>query len=587
MRRKIAAAVAVVLCLAFVLGGCGVANKKYKPARETRKITEAVNIAEGLETPTGRKLKKHNGNAADFGTAFVVEGTLAGGDNAGRRETRIYDYSNGKLVLTVTDTASSIFHVCELSDLGYAIYVYSEPTDDEKMAGSTDGGHVFTHTAAIYSRSGELIAKKETKSTDSSNDIARSDLGEVTRFAEGERRKFFRTADNVLWEIDAMGEASRIADNMPAYNEAVNYTHKINGNYYVYNSGNVTVYDPVFNVIGHVEYPMYGDVNVGSEVFVGPEAFVLADGKVFYQTFALVSDTDKNYDVCLVGSDEKLIKLKIRDFIIDPIKGTTKKIACGYMLTYVYNRINAEGSLAAYSDDVKNIAFAVKIEDKTIDMTEFSMYNLGNDGKFGKSLNLVKYQKEPMSTVDGKYFLVSSATGVISVFDAKLKKVTSYPESAFDNLEKHGKYLYDSDKQIIFDYALNKVYEAKKNDKGEFTEEIDILDVGSSDCRIVIYEYADDDAKFSVFENGEKKQLKVFNSGGDEELARNGTSEYFGRNHGGQFFATYVNSTSKYHYYNFDGTELFTSDYKLFGYSVVGGCSVIFDEAHGEYRLLR
>ncbi len=582
MKKKIAIAVAVVLCLAFVLGGCGVANKKYKSAKETRKITEAVNMAEGLETPTGRKLKKKNGDAANFGTAFVVEGTLAGGDNAGRRETRIYDYSNGKLVLTVTDTASSIFNVCELDDLGYAIYVYSEPTDDEKMAGSTDGGHVFTHTAAIYSRSGELIAKKETKTNDSSNDIARSDLGDVTSFPSGGRRKFFRTADNVLWEIDAMGEASRIADDMPAYNEAVNYTHKINGNYYVYASDNVTVYDPVFNVIGHVEYPMFGDASDESE------AFVLADGKVFYQTLAFVSDTDKNYDFCMVGSDEKLVKLKIRDFIIDPIKGTTKKIACGYVLTYVYNRINAEESLAAYSDDVKNIAFATKIEDKTINMTEISMYNLGNDGKFGKSLNLVKYQQAPMSTVDGKYFLASSATGVISVFDAKLKKVTSYPESVFGDLKKHGKYLYDSDKQIIFDYALNKVYEAKKNDKGEFTEEIDILDVGSSDCRIVIYEnLGDGDEKFSVFENGEKKSLKVFRSGGDEELARNGTSYYFGRNHGGQFFATYVNSTSKYHYYNFDGTELFTSDYRLAGYPIDGGCSVIFNSAHGEYRLLR
>lgn len=578
MKKKIAIAVAVVLCLAFVLGGCGVANKKYKPARETRKITEAVNMAEGLETPTGRKLEKKNGNAANFDKAFVVEGTLAGDDNAGRRETRIYDYSNGKLVLTVTDTASSIFHVCELDNLGYAIYVYSEPTDDEKIAGSTDGGHVFTHTAAIYSRSGELIAKKETKTNDSSNDIAPSDLGK----ASGERRKFFRTADNVLWEIDAMGEASRIADNMPAYNEAVNYTHKINGNYYVYNPDSVTVYDPVFNVIGHVEYPMFGDASDESE------AFVLADGKVFYQTRAFVSDTDKNYDVCMVGSDEKLVKLKIRDFIIDPIKGTTKKIACGYVLMYVYNRINAEESLSAYSDDVKNIAFAAKIEDKTINMTEISMYNLGNDGKFGKSLNLVKYQQEPMSTVDGKYFLASSATGVISVFDAKLKKVTSYPESVFGNLKKHGKYLYDSDKRIIFDYALNKVYEAKKNDKGEFTEEIDILDVGSSDCRIVIYEnLGEGDEKFSVFENGEKKSLKVFRSGGDEELALNGTSYYFGRNHGGQFFATYVNSTSKYHYYNFDGTELFASDYRLMGYSVVGGCSVIFNSAHGEYRLLR
>ena len=579
MKKKIAIAVAVVLCLAFALSGCGMVNKKFTPETQTRKITQAVDMAAGLENPTGYRMKKQSSTTAlSNGQFYVVEGTLAGGDNAGRRETRIYDYSNGKLVLTVTDTASSIFHVCELDNLGYAIYVYSEPTDDEKIAGSTDGGHVFTHTAAIYSRSGELIAKKETKTNDSSNDIAPSDLGK----ASGERRKFFRTADNVLWEIDAMGEASRIADNMPAYNEAVNYTHKINGNYYVYNPDSVTVYDPVFNVIGHVEYPMFGDASDRSE------AFVLADGKVFYQTLAFVPDTDKNYDVCMVGSDEKLVKLKIRDFIIDPIKGTTKKIACGYVLMYVYNRINAEESLSAYSDDVKNIAFAAKIEDKTINMTEISLYNLGNDGKFGKSLNLVKYQQAPMSTVDGKYFLAHSETGVISVFDAKLKKVTSYPESVFGNLKKHGKYLYDSDKRIIFDYALNKVYEAKKNDKGEFTEKIDILDVGSSDCRIVIYEnLGEGDEKFSVFENGEKKSLKVFRSGGDEELALNGTSYYFGRNHGGQFFATYVNSTSKYHYYNFDGTELFASDYRLMGYSVVGGCSVIFNSAHGEYRLLR
>lgn len=296
MKKKIAIAVAVVLCLAFVLGGCGVVNKKYKSANETRKITQAVDMAAGLENPTGYRMKKQSSTTAlSNGQFYVVEGTLAGGDNAGRRETRIYDYSNGKLVLTVTDTASSIFHVCELDNLGYAIYVYSEPTDDEKIAGSTDGGHVFTHTAAIYSRSGELIAKKETKTNDSSNDIAPSDLGK----ASGERRKFFRTADNVLWEIDAMGEASRIADNMPAYNEAVNYTHKINGNYYVYNPDSVTVYDPVFNVIGHVEYPMFGDASDESE------AFVLADGKVFYQTRAFVSDTDKNYDVCMVGSDEK------------------------------------------------------------------------------------------------------------------------------------------------------------------------------------------------------------------------------------------------------------------------------------------
>ena len=119
-------------------------------------------------------------------------------------------------------------------------------------------------------------------------------------------------------------------------------------------------------------------------------------------------------------------------------------------------------------------------------------------------------------------------------------------------------------------------------------EEIDILEVGDYDCRIVIYEHTENDSiKFSVFENGEKKFLKEFSSSGDEELVLNGSNIYFGRNYGGQFFCTYDKSTTKYHYYNFDGTELFVSDSKLAGYSVVGGCSVIFDEGRGEYLLLR
>lgn len=584
MRKKLAAAVALVLCFAFTLCGCGGDKTNYKPKTETRKITEAVNIAEGLENPTGRKLKKQNGNTADFGTAYVIEGTLASGTNAGRRETRVYDYLNGKNVFTVTDTATSVFNVCELNNLSFAIYVYSEPTADEITAGTTDSEHVFTHFAAIYSRYGELIAKKEVKTTDSDNDISPSDLGDVYTFtgSNSKRRKFFRTAENALWEIDGKGEASLIADNIPTYNNVVDYDYKINGNYYVCRTGSVTVYDSAFNIIGHVEYPTYIDAIDGNE------SFILDDGKVFYQTLALASDTEQNYDLCIVNGDDKLIKLKLRDFIIDPIKGTIQKISCDYMLTQIYNRVTAEEELAAYADGVKNVAFAVKIVDKTVNMSDMEMYELSNDGKFGNSLNLVKYQKSPMTTIDGKYFLAYSATGVISVYDANLKKITSYPESALNNYDTHGQYLYDSNNQIIFDYALNKVYEAKKNDKGEFVEEIDILDVGSYDCRIVIYERAENgDYKFSVLINGEKKLLKEFKSGGDVELVYDSGYAYYGRNQGGQFYCTYVNSTSKYHYYNFDGTELFVSDYKLGGYTVVGGCSLIFSEAHGIYIMLR
>ena len=97
MKKKITVIVAVILCLAFALCGCGTANTKFTPEISTRKITQAVNMAEGLENATGGMIKRLSPTSNTFAPLYVVEGTQTAGDK--RRETRVFSYDSGETVL--------------------------------------------------------------------------------------------------------------------------------------------------------------------------------------------------------------------------------------------------------------------------------------------------------------------------------------------------------------------------------------------------------------------------------------------------------------------------------------------------------
>ena len=601
MKKKIAIAVAVVLCLAFVLGGCGVVNKKYKSANETRKITQAVDMAAGLENPTGYRMKKQSSTTAlSNGQFYVVEGTQK---NGGKRETRVYNYSSGEMILSLVDTAVNKFYVRELDSVGYTIYVEAEPTDEELEKYREDNTYKLTHYGAIYSCNGKLIVSREEKSTDRYiGEVTAGKLATVFPERSSKGRLFLRTYDNKLWEMNDKNDYDLIATDVPFYNTPVDYDYKAGGYYYVLGSQSITCYDSAFNRISVYNAPSYSNGN--------SLIYPLNNGKALVQTLTFVSDSSKDYSyTAYTGSS--LVKVKINTFLVDPIKGTEKKIKCDYQLSEVYTRSNAlkelyntstpvmfAGDFNAYADNIENIAIGLKVKDKTLDNSNGEVFVIDNNGKAGDSLKLVSNQdKCVLDTVDGKYFLLTDDNNYIHVFNNKLKEVKSYPASVLNNkLKVVGPYLIDEKEQIIYDYALNEIYRSQKNADGDFEEGIIARGVGKYDYRIVITAYAGEtadgvmSATLYEFRDGQKKQLCTFSEEGDNMLVfeDSGTAIlYEGYIKGGQYYCLTNSEGSEYRYYNFDGELIYNSKALLDGDAVVGGSCIMVNEENDIYMLFK
>lgn len=603
MKKKIAIAIAVVLCLAFALSGCGMVNKKFTPETQTRKITQAVDMAAGLENVTGGKMKKQDNVHYATGQFYVVEGTQNSG--GGKRETRVYNYSSGEMVLSLVDTAVNEFYVRELDSVGYTIYVGAEPTDEELEKYREDNTYKLTHYGAIYSYSGKLIVSREEKSTDRYiGEVTAGKLATVTKYTGSgtNNRLFLRTYDNKLWEMNNKNDFDLIATDVPFYNKPVDYDYKAGGYYYELDSRSITCYDSAFNRISVYNAPSYSN----GDSFIYP----LNNGKALVQTLTFVSDSSKDYSyTAYTGSS--LVKVKINTLLVDPIKGTSKKVKCDYQLSKVYTRSNAlkelyntstpvmfAGDFNAYADNIENIAFGFRIKDKTLDMSNGEVFVIDNNGKVGDSLKLVSNQdKYVLDTVDGKYFLLTDDNNYIHVFNNKLKEVKSYPASVLNNgLTVVGSYLIDESEQVIYDYALNEVYRSPKNADGDFEEGIIAKSVGTYDYRIVIMSYAGETADGAMmatlneFRDGQKKQLCTFSEEGDNMLVfeeGSGELRYDGYDEGGQFYCLTNSEGSEYRYYNFDGDLLYKSTAKLSGYSVVGGPCIMVNAASNIYMLFK
>lgn len=599
MKKKIAIAIAVVLCLAFALSGCGMVNKKFTPETQTRKITQAVDMAAGLENVTGGKMKKQDVRYDATGQFYVVEGTQK---NGGKRETRVYSYSSGEMILSLVDTAVNKFYVRELDSVGYTIYVEAEPTDEELEKYREDNTYKLTHYGAIYSCNGKLIVSREEKSTDRYiGEVTAGKLATVFPERSSKGRLFLRTYDDKLWEMNDKNDYDLIATGVPFYNTPVDYDYKAGGYYYVLDSRSITCYDSAFNRISVYNAPSYSN----GDSFIYP----LNNGKALVQTHTFVSDSSKDYSYT-DSTGSSLIKVKINTLLVDPIKGTEKKIKCDYLLSKVYTRSNAlkelyntstpvmfAGDFNAYADNIENIAIGFKVKDKTLDMSNGEVFVIDNNGKAGDSLKLVSNQdKYVLDTVDGKYFLLTDDNNYIHVFNNKLKEVKSYPASVLTDLTIAGPYLIDDEEQVIYDYALNEVYRSPKNADGDFEEGIIAKSVGTYDYRIVIMSYAGETADGAMmatlneFRDGQKKQLCTFSEEGDNMLVfeeGSGELRYDGYDEGGQFYCLTNSEGSEYRYYNFDGKLIYKSAAKLGGYSIEGGPCIMVNAASNIYMLFK
>ena len=600
MKKKIVIAIAVVLCLAFALSGCGMVNKKFTPETQTRKITQAVDMAAGLENVTGGKMKKQDVRYDATGQFYVVEGTQK---NGGKRETRVYSYSSGEMILSLVDNDVNEFYVRELDSVGYTIYVGANPTDEELEKYREDNTYKLTHYGAIYSCNGKLIVSREEKSTDRYiGEVTAGKLATVFPERSSKGRLFLRTYDNKLWEMNDKNDFDLIATDVPFYNTPVDYDYKAGGYYYVLGSQSITCYDSAFNRISVYNAPSYSN---GDSLI-----YPLNNGKALVQTLTFVSDSSKDYSyTAYTGSS--LVKVKINTFLVDPIKGTEKKIKCDYQLSEVYTRSNAlkelyntstpvmfAGDFNAYADNIENIAIGFKVKDKTLDMSNGEVFVIDNNGKAGDSLKLVSNQdKCVLDTVDGKYFLLTDDNNYIHVFNNKLKEVKSYPASVLNNkLKVVGPYLIDTTEQIIYDYALNEIYRSQKNADGDFEEGIIARGVGKYDYRIVITAYAGEtadgvmSATLYEFRDGQKKQLCTFSEEGDNMLVfeeGSGELRYDGYDEGGQFYCLTNSEGSEYRYYNFDGELIYKSAAKLGGYPTEGGPCIMVNEASNIYMLFK
>lgn len=590
MKKKIVIAIAVVLCLAFALSGCGMVNKKFTPETQTRKITQAVDMAAGLENPTGYRMKKQSSaTALSNGQFYVVEGTQK---NGGKRETRVYNYSSSEMILSLVDTAVNKFYVRELDSVGYTIYVEAEPTDEELEKYREDNTYKLTHYGAIYSCNGKLIVSREEKSTDRYiGEVTAGKLATVFPERSSKGRLFLRTYDNKLWEMNDKNDYDLIATDVPFYNDPVDYDYKINGYFYVTDDSSIAVYNSVFDKVSVYNAPVYTISDGGASIYM------LNNGNAIVQTVIPVPDSEKNYDYAAVVSNEKVVKCRLETYLVNPIKGTEKKIKCDYIITNVYARATAPKMFDAYAAGIDNIGFGFKIQNKSVNFNNVEIFAVGNNGKAGDSLKLVSNQdKYVLDTVDGKYFLLTDGNNYIHVFNNKLKEVKSYPASVLTDLTVAGPYLIDDEEQVIYDYALNEVYRSPKNADGDFEDYIIARGVGKYDYRIVIMSNAGETADGSMsvilneFRDGQKKQLCTFSEEGDNMLVfeDSGTAIlYEGYIKGGQYYCLTNSEGSEYRYYNFDGELIYNSKALLDGDAVVGGSCIMVNEENDIYMLFK
>ena len=321
----------------------------------------------------------------------------------------------------------------------------------------------------------------------------------------------------------------------------------------------------------------------------GTSIYMLNNGNAIVQTPVAVPDSEKNYDVSMI-SDNVVVKIRLVTYLVNPLKGTQKKIKFNYMLANVYTRAIASDMFDAYAAGVENIGFGFKLQDKSIDFNNNEIFVIDNNGKVGDSLKLVGNQsKNLLYTVDGNYFTITDDDGYVHVYNKKLKEVKSYPKDAIGSFKKAGPYLIDTTEQIIYDYALNEIYRSPKDEEGSFIEDFFITTIGKYDYRIAtVSKVNDTTAAFNEFRDGKIRQIFTFTEDGDETLEmEDGAYAYRGYNNGGQFYCTHKTSTGKYYYYNFDGVLLCETATALSGNSIVGGCSVMIDATNGVYMLFK
>lgn len=378
---------------------------------------------------------------------------------------------------------------------------------------------------------------------------------------------------NAIYKETYNDELVKVADVPMFFDVDFDELYPIEGGFVAINDYVIAYYDSAFNPVTEYEVPgYYDDVDIS----------ILADGKAFI--FATIEEDvyGDTYDV-IVQHEEYVAgeyvtvteKLTIDYLLFNQKDGSVTALTGldGYFIedelmnAVTYTDEMPVGFYDIYNTGIVNIAYAAKITNKRIDNSLPVVLNIDNDGNIKGQLNAQVANQEFEPSHAGDYYMVStpSTTYILNKDGSVVKKF------ATDYLYE-GKYgYYDSYAKIVY----NKNFEP-------------IKDLSAYE----VQNYYNDYILYCNYDANGKKNYFVWSDAGEKQIALTANeiiTSYSEVDYDGLYKLTIENTedgTTKYRYYNYQGTLLFESNYSYSTY-VYGDNFVIIsasDWVDGAYK---
>jgi hypothetical protein len=373
-----------------------------------------------------------------------------------------------------------------------------------------------------------------------------------------------------IYEVTYNDELVKLVDVPMFFDVDVEDLVKTENGFVMVDDEYVVYYDNQLNVTAECVAPgNYDDV----------ETSLLADGKAFMVATREEDAYGDTYDVIYTGEEyngttsiEVTKKMTVDYFIFNPKDGKTTQVTTldNYLIEYVdMNALTMRGYPIGfydmYASGIANIVRAYKITNRRIDESVPVLLNMDNDANVKGQLNALVANQYYLAQPSGNYFVVETAyTTYILNKDGSVAK-----KFATDYVDATEFGYYDSNTKIVY----KKNFEVLKD-----LSSYNVIESGNT-C-MVYYNYdANGNACYYMLSDAGEKQIAL---GANTtfvdfyELMYNEVYE----------MKVSVDGTTKYRYYNYQGTMLFESDYEYATYITTDSFVILKATGYvnGEYK---
>lgn len=373
----------------------------------------------------------------------------------------------------------------------------------------------------------------------------------------------FLQIGNKLYKINYKDSTLTEAATLPAIWDDGEHLIEIDDAFVSINGNSVVYYNKTtLDIIASYVLPFYYD-DYRISLLENGNAFIqteteLDDSAVEFDVYGLYDEQQVKYDIdCFIFnySDKSIKEIEFDSYVIVP-----------QVLMNKYYEYESEISFHdIFNEDIKNISYAIKVENHRVDPSHYYVVSLSNDGEIEGYINSqVDYQQNILQNW-GNYFITSNnfATYILDRSGNVVKQIHSTSVDFCD----FG----------IYDYAEHKIY----NEKLELVKDFSDCSIHAVENSYILYSTEDSEGNESFY---------FYTKAGDKKVAIPAGFEHYG-DYSNMYtelvsdslfcFTVYsyneetYESTYKYRYYNNEGTFLFESDYSYSYYKTFDGFAII------------